>query len=166
MLALPVSALPVSGTMGIISAVRIAGQHPFVFDRKDTTIAAPTQKMQKEYTNMSDLCSLSVALCHLPVILFRSAAQWRISGSIGRKGENCAFVRNRFFASLRMTESDDIYGACPANYITESCHTSIASEESIYRCVVLGITARSVCANAYRRTMRYRSSKRTGNIKK
>ena len=46
MLALPVSALPVSGTMGIISAARTAGSTPY-FGREDTQKCRKCKKVVK-----------------------------------------------------------------------------------------------------------------------
>ena len=44
-----------------------------------------------------------------------------------------------------------------------SCHTCAASEGSICRCVVVGITGRSARANYSKRSMRTKSSKRAGD---
>ena len=44
-----------------------------------------------------------------------------------------------------------------------SCHTCAASEGSICRCVVAGITGRSARANYSKRSMRTKSSKRAGD---
>ena len=44
-----------------------------------------------------------------------------------------------------------------------SCHTCAASEESICRCVVAGITGGSARANYSKRSMRTKSSKRAGD---